>query len=79
MSRNETLPASGRETVNSQGYSELREPNKNARKLLFTDLVNTKIDYLLPFQPQDLSTWGRTSLPSNMEPLVNIFFYMYDN
>ena len=32
-----------RKTVNSQGYSELREPIKNAQKLLSTDLVNTKI------------------------------------
>ena len=32
----------GRKTVNSQGYSELR----NAQKLLFTDLVNTKKNYI---------------------------------
>ena len=31
-----------RKTVNIQGYSKLREPIKNARKLLSTDLVNTK-------------------------------------
>ena len=34
--------AFGRKTVNSQGYSELR----NAQKLLFTDLVNTKKNYI---------------------------------
>ena len=34
---------SGRKTVNSQGYSELREPIKMREKVLFTDLVNTKI------------------------------------
>ena len=34
---------SGRKTINGQGYSELGEPIKTrARKLLFTDLVNTK-------------------------------------
>ena len=28
------------------------------------DILNSAtIDYLLPFQPLDLSTWGRTSLP----------------
>ena len=33
----------GRKTVNSQGYSELLHgANQNARKLLFTDLVNTE-------------------------------------
>ena len=32
--------------MNIQGYSELREPiNQNARKLLSTDLVNTKVGY----------------------------------
>ena len=30
-------------TVNSQGYSELREPIKTREKLLSTDLVNTNI------------------------------------
>ena len=30
-----------RKTVNIQGYSELREPIQNERKLLSTDLVNT--------------------------------------
>ena len=32
-----------RKTMNSKGYSELRGANQNARKLLFSDLVNTKI------------------------------------
>ena len=33
-------------TVNSQGYSELREPIKTRENLLSTDLVNTNIRYL---------------------------------
>ena len=36
---------SGRKTVNSRGYSELRKPIKSGKKLLFTDLVNTNLDY----------------------------------
>ena len=28
-----------------KGYSELREPIKSRKKLLFTDLVNTNLDY----------------------------------
>ena len=37
--------SSGRKTVNSQGYSELREPIKTRKKVLFTDLVNTNERY----------------------------------
>ena len=40
----------GGKTVNSQGYSQLREPIKTCEKLLFTDLVNTgtKTVYVSP-------------------------------
>ena len=33
--------SSDRKTVNSQGYSRVTGANQHARKLLFTDLVNT--------------------------------------
>ena len=36
---------SGRKTMNSKGYSELRGANQHARTLQFTDLVNTKIQF----------------------------------
>ena len=35
-----------RKTVNGQGYSELQGANQNARKLLSTDLINTKNQYV---------------------------------
>ena len=45
----------GPKTVNSQGYSELREPIlKNVRKLLFTDLVNTNNIYFSDIKPANV-------------------------
>ena len=43
-----------RKTVNSQGYSELQGANQNARKLLFTDLVNTNNIYFSDIKPANV-------------------------
>ena len=40
---------SGHKTVNSQGYSEFWELIKTREKLLFTDLVNTKIKSIFSY------------------------------
>ena len=50
---------SGRKTVNSQGYSELREPIKTREKVLFTDLVNTKIKINFQLCNWTIRQWSR--------------------
>ena len=45
FAKRRTIFLSVGKTVNIQGYSKLQGANQNARKLLSTDLVNTKNGY----------------------------------